>query len=152
MRNRLFWGRPRRASKTARESGVQGLPTGKIGKVTISRLICGGNLIGGWAHSRDLIYVSSLLKQYFTDEKICDTLEICEENGINTINAGTSSLPVLRKYWDERGGKIQWLAQCVTQARRPRDRREEGHRRRGDRGVSDRQRRRRVVPGRARSI
>jgi hypothetical protein len=100
-------------AKPTRETGVQGLPAGKIGDVTVSRLICGGNLIGGWAHSRDLVYVSSLLKQYFTDEKICDTLEICEENGINTINAGTSSMSVLRKYWDQRGGKIQWLAQCV---------------------------------------
>lgn len=97
----------------ARQTGVHGLPAGKIGDVTISRLICGGNLIGGWAHSRDLIYVSSLLKQYFTDDKICETLEICEANGVNTINSGTTSLGVLRKYWDERGGKIQWLAQCV---------------------------------------
>jgi len=102
------------SAKAGRESGVQGLPAGKIGDVTISRLICGGNLIGGWAHSRDLIYVSSLLKQYFTDDKIIETLEICEENGINTINAGTSSLDVLKKYWDQRGGKIQWLAQCVA--------------------------------------
>ncbi|MBP7050295.1 MAG: hypothetical protein KBE65_04705 [Phycisphaerae bacterium] len=101
---------------TARETGVQGLPAGKIGDVTISRLICGGNLIGGWAHSRDLIYVSSLLKQYFTDAKICETLEICEENGVNTIISGTVSLGVLKKYWDERGGKIQWLAQCVPSA------------------------------------
>ncbi len=104
------------ASKVARETGVQGLPAGRIGNVTISRLICGGNLIGGFAHSRDLIYVSPLLKHYFTDEKIIETLEICEENGINTIIAGTSSAGVLRKYRDERGGKIQWLAQCVPQA------------------------------------
>jgi len=95
---------------------VEGLPAGKIGNVTISRLICGGNLIGGWAHSRDLIYVSSLLKQYFTDNKIIETLEICEASGINTIITGTNSAQVLRKYWDERGGKIQWLAQCVPQA------------------------------------
>ena len=27
------------------------LPTGKIGKLTLSRLISGGNLISGWAHS-----------------------------------------------------------------------------------------------------
>lgn len=101
------------AAKRPTGQGVEGLPMGKIGDVTISRLICGGNLIGGYAHSRDLVYVSSLLKQYFSDEKIFETLEICEENGVNTINAGTSSLPVLRKYWDERGGKIQWLAQCV---------------------------------------
>ncbi len=100
--------------KASPGSGVPGLPTGKIGNVTISRLICGGNLIGGWAHSRDLIYVSSLLKQYFTDEKIIETLQICEENGINTIIVGTSSFNVLKKYRDERGGKIQWLVQCVV--------------------------------------
>ena len=45
-----------------RATGVEGLPSGKIGDVTISRLICGGNLIGGYAHSRDLTYVSTLLK------------------------------------------------------------------------------------------
>jgi len=103
-------------AKVSPGSGVQGLATGKIGNLTISRLICGGNLIGGWAHSRDLIYVSPLLKHYFTDEKIIETLEICEENGVNTIITGTNSAEVLKKYWDERGGKIQWLAQCVPQA------------------------------------
>jgi hypothetical protein len=102
------------AGKASAGAGVGGLPTGKIGNVTISRLICGGNLIGGWAHGRDLIYVSSLLKQYFTDEKIIETLQICEENGINTIIVGTSSFDVLKKYRDERGGKIQWLVQCVV--------------------------------------
>jgi len=95
---------------------VEGVPAGKIGDVGISRIICGGNLIGGYAHSRDLIYVSSLLKHYFTDEKIIETLTLCEESGVNTINAGTSSLGVLKKYWDERGGRIQWLAQCVPSA------------------------------------
>ena len=98
--------------KSPATTSVNGLSAGKIGDVTISRLICGGNLIGGYAHSRDLIYVSSLLKQYFSDEKIIETLELCEESGVNTINAGTSSLGVLKKYWDERGGRIQWLAQC----------------------------------------
>ncbi|MBN1419271.1 MAG: hypothetical protein JXP34_10870 [Planctomycetes bacterium] len=89
------------------------LPTGRIGKVEVSRIICGGNLIGGFAHSRDLIYVSSLLKHYFSDDKILETLEICEENGINTINTGTGSAALLKRYWNERGGKIRWFAQCV---------------------------------------
>jgi hypothetical protein len=103
--------------KPARQTGrsVKGLPTGKIGNVKISRIICGGNLIGGYAHSRDLIYVSSLLNHYFTDEKIIETLQICEENGINTIITGTGSAGLLKKYWNERGGKIQWLAQCTAQ-------------------------------------
>ncbi|MCK7538532.1 MAG: hypothetical protein MZV63_50020 [Marinilabiliales bacterium] len=43
---------------------------GKIGNHEISRLIMGGNLIGGWAHSRDLLYVSSLFRAYNTERKI----------------------------------------------------------------------------------
>ena len=94
---------------------VKGLPAGQIGKVKISRLICGGNLIGGFAHSRDLTYVSALLKHYFTDEKIIETLEICEENGINTIIANSGSAELIKKYREERGGQIQWILQCTAQ-------------------------------------
>lgn len=95
------------------------LPHGKIKDVTISRLICGGNLIGGYAHARDLIYVSSLLKNYFNEEKIFETLELCEEHGVNTVVTNVNprsndshTTNILSKYWNERGGKIQWLAQC----------------------------------------
>jgi len=95
------------------EPAGSGLPQGQIGDVKISRIICGGNLIGGYAHSRDLIYVSSLLKHYFTDDKILETLEVCEENGINTIITGSSSAAILNRYWNERGGKIQWISQIV---------------------------------------
>ncbi|MHC4360291.1 MAG: hypothetical protein ACYSTN_05780 [Planctomycetota bacterium] len=105
--------------KPASEVAGKALPTGKIGNVKISRLICGGNLINGYAHSRDLMYVSKLLKHYFTDEKVLETLEIAEKNGINTIiaNVATSrgdenTIRILKKYWKERGGKIQWLAQA----------------------------------------
>jgi len=96
----------------------QKLPMGRIGNVRISRVICGGNLINGYAHSRDLIYVSDLLRHYFTDEKIMETWRICEENGINTCVLSNDDndqrgIEVLRKYRKERGGKIQWIAQCV---------------------------------------
>jgi hypothetical protein len=40
-------------------------------------------LIGGWAHSRDLTYVSSLFKAYNTEAKIFETLELAEQCGIN---------------------------------------------------------------------
>jgi hypothetical protein len=102
-------------SNELQADAVKDLPAGRIGKVKISRIICGGNLIGGYAHSRDLTYVSSLLKHYFTDEKIIETLQICEDNGINTIITGTGSAELLKKYRDERGGQIQWFAQCVAQ-------------------------------------
>jgi hypothetical protein len=112
LEERALLGATRETSVQRAASGIQGLPAGKIGDLTISRLICGGNLIGGYAHSRDLVYVSPLLKHYFTDQKIFETLELCEESGVNTIITGTNSIGVLRRYWDERGGKIQWLAQC----------------------------------------
>ena len=91
---------------------VKGLPMGTIGNIKISRLICGGNLISGFAHSRDLTYVSPLLKNYFTDEKIIETLQLCEENGINSavLRFDEKTLRVLKKHW-KRGGKMQWIAQ-----------------------------------------
>ena len=91
----------------------QSFPPGKIGKLSISRLICGGNLISGFAHSRDLIYVSGLLKQYFTDAKVFETLALCEARGINTaiLRLDENTTRLLKQYRRERGGKIQWIAQ-----------------------------------------
>jgi hypothetical protein len=105
------------AEKTASPpapAAARAFPRGKIGKLSISRLICGGNLISGFAHSRDLIYVSPLLKQYFTDEKVFETLARCEAHGINTaiLRLDQDTLRLLRTYRKERGGNIQWIAQC----------------------------------------
>jgi hypothetical protein len=98
--------------RSSGEKPVDGLAKGKIGDVEISRLICGGNITAGGAHARDLLYVSDLLKQYFTHEKIFETWELCEMNGINTVVGGLYvNMDVLRRYWDERGGTLQWLAQ-----------------------------------------
>lgn len=102
-----------KSAEQAPASDIKALPMGKIGNVKISRLIVGGNLISGFAHSRDLIYVSSLLRNYFTDEKVMETLQICEETGINTaiLRLDDHCQRILDKYWNDRGGKIQWLAQ-----------------------------------------
>lgn len=86
---------------------------GKIGSVSISRLICGGNLISGYAHGRDLIYLSRWLRKYFTDEKIMETWALCEERGINTMIAfpgDPRAIAIYEKYRAQ-GGKIQYLAQ-----------------------------------------
>ena len=100
---------------------VQGLPCGKIGHLTVSRLICGGNLFSGFAHSRDLVYVSSLMKHYFTPERILDTLEVCEQNGINTavMRCDEHITGLLRRYRQERGGRIQWIAQTYPTEQKP---------------------------------
>jgi len=91
------------------QGNIKGLPAGKIGNVKISRLICGGNQFSGWSHSRDLTYLRELFRAYNTNEKIMGTLELCEEKGVNTIISGSAGN--LSKYWKERGGHIQWIAQ-----------------------------------------
>ncbi len=100
-------------TKKPQRGSIKGLPMGRIGNVNISRMFAGGNLISGFAHSRDLDYVSSLLRQYFTDEKVMETFEICEECGINTaiLRLDDHCIRIMNKYWNNRGGKLQWIAQ-----------------------------------------
>ncbi len=88
---------------------------GKIGKLSVSRLILGGNLLTHYTHSRDLKYVYTLAAHYNTDEKIMETLATAEAHGINTVSMHNPPHPmsVLRRYRKERGGKIQWII-CPT--------------------------------------
>jgi uncharacterized membrane protein YphA (DoxX/SURF4 family) len=87
------------------------LPKGKIGPHEISRLVAGGNLVGGWAHSRDLIYVPSLFKAYNTEKKVYETLMLAEQAGINTINIGFPTNALLAKYKKATGSKIKVISQ-----------------------------------------
>jgi len=100
------------APSPAGKSSAGDMPLRKIGNAAVSRLIVGGNPISGNAHSRDLPYVSSLMRRYFTDEKCIETLHICEECGINTAQFRTDShiVRIMDKYWKQ-GGKMQWIAQ-----------------------------------------
>ncbi|MCK4292631.1 MAG: hypothetical protein KAY65_05500 [Planctomycetes bacterium] len=103
-----------RTTAPAQGSSAEGLPTGKIGNVKISRLIIGGNQFSGWSHSRDLTYLRGLFRAYSSQEKIMETLQICEENGVNTII--TASSGYLTKYRSQRGGRMQWIAQVHPQS------------------------------------
>jgi len=97
------------AAARASAGNAADLPHGKIGDLKISRLIIGGNQFSGWSHSRDLPYLRDLFLAYSSQERIMDTLELCEEMGINTMLCGASRH--LNKYWKERGGRLQWIAQ-----------------------------------------
>ena len=88
------------------------LPFGKIGNLEISRLFMGGNLIGGWAHARDLIYVSKLVKSYNSDEKVIHTLQLAEQCGINTLLTNPQLNRIVNKYWRETRGKMQFISDC----------------------------------------
>ncbi len=129
MEERAFLARKAaNAAESQPSSGSLSMPVGRIGQLNVSRLICGCNLINGYAHARDMIYVSSLLKHYFTDEKIMETWELCEECGINTMistiddpyaGGNDPTGRVITKYWNERGGRIQWLAQYFPRPDEP---------------------------------
>jgi len=88
------------------------LPYGKIGNLKITRLFLGGNLIGGWAHARDLIYVSKLIKAYHNDRKVFDTFRLAERCGINTILTNPQLARVINEYWRKEAGTIQFISDC----------------------------------------
>jgi hypothetical protein len=90
----------------------EAMPMGRIGDLRISRLIAGGNIISGWCHQRDLIYVSTLAGHYLTEEKQFDTIELYEEHGINTCSPDPSQLGFINKYKRERGSDIQTIVGC----------------------------------------
>ena len=84
-----------------------------IGGVEFSRIILGGNLIGGWAHARDLLYVSKLVKAYHTDEKVFNTFVLAEKCGINTILTNTALCRVINKFWRNNIGGIKFISDCA---------------------------------------
>jgi hypothetical protein len=86
------------------------LPSGKIGDLKLSRLILGGNLIGGYAHARDLIYVSNLFNHYNTQQKVFETLMMCDRSGVNSIILTPNELGLIQKYNKLYKGNIQTIA------------------------------------------
>ena len=83
---------------------------GKIGNVNLSRLILGGNMIGGWAHCRDMRFYDKLVKAYFTDERIFRNFRMAEACGVNTILTNPALMRVINRYWREEGGRIRFIS------------------------------------------
>lgn len=92
------------------------MPVGKIRNLSISRLISGSNLISPNMHARDLLYMNALAGQYNTEKKVFETLQKCEENGINSIVLKNHNFQRMRlaRYWDEFGGQMRWIADVIT--------------------------------------
>ncbi len=85
---------------------------GNQAQFELSRLIMGGNLIGGWAHARDLIYVSKLVKTYHNDEKVMQTMGLAEKCGINAIITNPQLGRIWQKYRHEFKGKMKFISDC----------------------------------------
>lgn len=89
------------------------LPKAKIKGLEFSRLILGGNLLSGYSHSRDLIYVSSLVKAYHHRDKIFSTLLLAEKCGVNTLLTNPIMATMIDEYWKRGIGKIQFISDCA---------------------------------------
>ena len=89
------------------------LPSGKLGDITISRMVMGCNLIGGWSHARDLIYANTLFKAYNNERKIIETFYLAEQAGINTTFMVTQYYPTFNKYKRIYNSNMQSICQAM---------------------------------------
>jgi hypothetical protein len=103
------------SAKTRQEDAeFNGMPCGYLGNAKVSRLMMGGNLIGGYMHCRDLRYVNQLFRAYADEEKILETLAIAEENGVNTVFE--TGADFVQKYNDKHNGHMQIIPHIDTAA------------------------------------
>ena len=84
------------------------LPTVKLGKFEISRLIIGANPLYGYSHCSRLL--DAHLREYCTQDRVCEILRSAEQNGINTwqLHYGKREISDLKRHKAE-GGKLQWV-------------------------------------------
>jgi len=101
-RKHTNWGKLADLKKPIAKGTIKGIDT--------SQIVMGGNLVGGWAHARDLIYVSDLVKAYFTRDKIIATFKIAEACGINTYIGHESHIGILNDYWEKEDGTLHFIA------------------------------------------
>ncbi len=90
------------------------LGTVKIGQISVSKLIIGGNPFSGFSHQS--VEKDDEMKHYYTTEHIKEALKQAEKLGINTHigRADHHIMRILLEYRDE-GGAIQWIAQTCPE-------------------------------------
>jgi hypothetical protein len=85
------------------------LPTARLGKFEISRLILGSNPFYGYSHASRLL--DQHMREWGTPENVCAALEESGRNGITTFqtNGDDRAVADIRLH-RERGGKLQVVA------------------------------------------
>lgn len=84
------------------------LPTVKLGKHEVTRLIIGGNPIYGYSHFNKIL--SEYQTAWHTPERVVQLLQHAESRGINTWQSSYAerTLSDLQRYRDS-GGQMNWL-------------------------------------------
>ena len=104
-------GQPKPPAPLRPASEVQ-VPKMKFGNAEISRLICGCNTFYGFAHFNQTL--GTVMREYFTADKVCDVLHQCTRFGINAFNyyPGDRGQADLERFLAE-GGKMHLVAQGI---------------------------------------
>ena len=95
------------AQGMAAEPAPTALPQIRLGKHSISRLICGANPFNAGSHLS--VFVNHQMREYFTPDQIVKTLRRCQEVGINCWQSGVGNLDLYHRLLDE-GGPMKFLA------------------------------------------
>ncbi len=85
------------------------LPTARLGKYDITRLIIGSNPFYGYSHTSRTL--DEHMREWSTPDNVCAALQEAGRNGINTFqtNGGDRAISDIRLH-RERGGKLQVIA------------------------------------------
>jgi hypothetical protein len=75
------------------------MPKCRLGKYSISRLICGANTFNAGSHLS--VFFNHELRKYYTPEQVRKTLRRCQEAGINC--------------WQSGGGNLEWHKQFIAE-------------------------------------
>lgn len=100
---------PAAPSRPASEVQV---PKMKFGNAEISRLVVGCNQFYGFAHFNRIL--GTIMKEYYTSERVCDVLHQCNRFGINAYNyVNLGRAPQDLERFQAEGGKMYLIVQGV---------------------------------------
>ncbi len=86
------------------------VPKVRFGNAEISRLVIGCNTFYGWSHFN--LTLSTMMKEWYTQDKVCEVLHQCNRFGINAYNylhAGRAPVDLAR--FRAEGGQMHLIVQ-----------------------------------------
>ncbi|MFH1741279.1 MAG: hypothetical protein ABIH23_19925 [bacterium] len=103
------------ASRPGRAKAAGDMPTVRIGDLTVSRFILGGNPFSGHAHQPG--DAGKQMRDWYSVKRIKDTLNQAADEGVNTFlgRGDKHVMRMLQEYWNEEGRIEHWIAQSAPE-------------------------------------
>jgi hypothetical protein len=94
------------AATAAAAGAAASVPQIRLGRYSLSRMICGANPFNGGSHLSKFFNLE--LRRYYTPEQILKTLRRCQEVGINCFQSHMANAELFKRFTAE-GGKMHLL-------------------------------------------